>query len=74
MVRPILRDRYPVCLSVTLVLSPNVWMDQDASWYTEVGDIMLGGDPDPPRKGAQQPLYFSARVYCGQTVAHLSYG
>jgi len=74
MVRPILRDRCPVCLSVTLVLSPNGWMDQDATWYWGRGDIVLDGDPDPPRKGAQQPLYFSAHVYCGQKVAHLSYG
>ena len=26
-----------------------------------------------PQEGAQHPPYFSAHVYCGQTVAHLSY-
>jgi len=36
------------------------------------GDIVLDGDPAPPRKGAQQAP-FSAHVYCGETVAHLSY-
>jgi len=33
------------------------------------GDI---GDPAPPERGIAAPL-FSAHVYCGQTVAHLSY-
>jgi len=32
-------------------------MDQDATWYTEIGlgpsDIVLDEDPAPPRKGAQ---------------------
>ena len=42
-----------------------------------LGDIVLDGDPAPPRKEAQQPPTFrrisiSAHVYCGQTVAHLS--
>ena len=38
------------------------------------GDIVLDGDPAPlPKKEAQQLPQFSARVYCGQTVAHLSY-
>jgi len=38
------------------------------------GHIVLDGDPAPPRIGAQQPLpHFSAHVYCGQMVAHLSY-
>jgi len=32
------------------------------------GHIVLDGDPDPPKRGAQ-PLQFSARVYCGQTAA-----
>jgi len=27
----------------------------------------------PPKKGSQPPPHFSAHVYCGQTVAHLSY-
>jgi len=36
------------------------------------GDIVLDGDPAPTQKGAQLPQ-ISAHVYCGQTVAHLSY-
>jgi len=36
------------------------------------GDTALDGDPaPPPRKGAAP--YFSAHVYCGQAIAHLSY-
>jgi len=38
------------------------------------GHIVLDGEPAPPRKGAQQPpSLFSAHVYCGQAVAHLSH-
>jgi len=39
------------------------------------GHIVLYGDPAPPsQKGAQpRPHQFSAPVYCGQTVIHLSY-
>ena len=60
-VRPMLRDNspvYPVCLSVTLL-----YCGQTVGWIrmplrTEVGlgpgDIVLDGDPAPPRKGAQQ--------------------
>jgi len=36
------------------------------------GHIVLDGDPAPPEKGTAAPL-FVADVYCGQTVAHLSY-
>ena len=57
------------------VLWPNGWMDQDATSY--------GGSPRPRRHcvrwgpnsseiGTAAPL-FSADVYCGQTVGHLSY-
>jgi len=35
------------------------------------GDIVLDGDPSSPQKGHSPQ--FSAHVYCGQTVAHLSY-
>jgi len=36
------------------------------------GDIVLDGDPAPsPPKGARPQ--FSAHIYRGQTVAHLSY-
>ena len=53
---------------------------QTAEWIkmplgTEVGlspgDIVLDVDPAPPRRGTV-PL-FQAHVYCGQTIAHLSY-
>ena len=38
------------------------------------GDIVLDGDPAPPKKGHSTPCpLFSAHVYCGQTVANLSY-
>jgi len=53
-------------------------MDQDTIWYegrTRLGDIvyyLLDGDPVPQWKEAQSP-HFSAHVYCGKTVAHLSY-
>jgi len=68
----------PVCLSVTLV-----YCGQTVRWIkmplgTEVGlgagHIVLDGDPaHPSLKRAQQPSHFSTNVYCGQTVAHLSY-
>ena len=35
------------------------------------GHIVLDGDPAPPQRGTAPE--FSAHVYCGQTVAHLSY-
>jgi len=35
------------------------------------GDIVLDGDPGLPKMGTA--TLYSARVYCGQTVAHLSY-
>ena len=35
------------------------------------GHIVLDGDPAPPQKGHSPQ--FSTQVYCGQTVAHLSY-
>jgi len=58
------------------ILWPNGWMDQDATWYMEVGlspgHIVLHGDPAPPPPEGAYPQ-FSAHVYCGQTVAYLSY-
>jgi len=41
----------------------NSWMDQDANWY--------GGSP--PSERGTAALHFWAHVYCGQTIAHLSY-
>jgi len=40
----------------------------------EPGDIVLDGDPAPsPLKMGTAAPAFSAYVYCGRTVAHLSY-
>ena len=56
------------CLSVCPVCNVGVlwrngWMDQDKIGM-EVGlgpgHIVLGGDPAPPRKGAQQPPVFDS--------------
>jgi len=33
---------------------------------------VLDGDPAPPQGKGHSSRYFSAHVYCGQTVAHLS--
>ena len=55
-----------------------VYCGQTAGWIKmplgmevglDPGDIVLDGGPAPP-KGARPQ--FSAHVYCGQTVAHLS--
>jgi len=65
----------PVCLSVTLV-----YCGQAVRWIrmpfgTEVdlvlGDIVLDGDPAPPKKRAQQPPSLFGPL-CSGTVAHLS--
>jgi len=36
------------------------------------GDIVLDGDPAPATERGTAAPHFSAHVYCGQTVAHLS--
>jgi len=44
------------------MLWPNVWTDQDSTWYrTDLGpsDIMLDGDPAPLPKKGQSPQIFS---------------
>ena len=55
------------------LLWPNGWMDQDGTWHggasLSSGDTVLDGDPAPLTAA---PPHFSAHVYCGQTVAHLS--
>ena len=58
------------------LLWPNGWMDQDATWYEgrpRPGPHCVTWRPSsaPSQKG--QARQFSADVYCGQTVAHLSY-
>jgi len=60
-VRPVLRDRCPVCLSVCNVgvLWPSGWMDQDATWYggrPRSRRHCVRWRPSSPRRGAQQPL------------------
>jgi len=76
-VRPMLPVR---CLSVLPchdlsvcnvdVLLPNGWTDQDKTWHA--CRSRSGGGPAPPPPKGHSPQ-FSARAYCGQTVAHLSY-
>ena len=67
--RPIVTDRVAwyvsrsVCLSVTIV-SP--------AKTTEPIEMLFEMALLPPRKWTQAPLHFSAHVYCGETVAHLS--
>ena len=67
----------PSCLSVCNVgvFWPNGWMDQDATWYRGGPRLrshcVRWGTQLPHRKGHSSP-HFSAHVYCGQTVAHLS--
>jgi len=50
-------------------------MDQDITWK-EVGlgpgDIVLDGDSALPKERGTAVPHFSAHVYCGQAVAHLS--
>jgi len=66
--------------------SPQFWAHvhccQTTGWIKmslgmEVGlgpdDFVLDGDPAPPRKKGEQPPPIFGDVYCGQTVAHLSY-
>ena len=76
-VRPMLRDYCPVCLSVTLV-----YCDQTVGWIkmplgVEVGlgsgNIMLDMDQALPPRERGTARHFSAYVTCGQVVAHLSY-
>jgi len=70
--------------SVQATFLAHVYCDQMAEWIKmslgmEVdlgpGHIVLDGDPGhsraPPERAQQPPL--SVHVYCGQTVAHLSY-
>jgi len=67
MVRPMLWDRCSVC--------PD-YCSQMVGWINmplamEVG-IVLDGDPAPPHGKGHSSLKFSAHVYCGQTIAHVS--
>jgi len=74
-VRPMLSDRCLSCLSVTLMYCGQTVRSIRMPLGTEVGlgpgHIVLGGEPAPHGKGYSIP-HFSAHVYCGQTVDHLS--
>ena len=52
-------------------------MDQNATWYGSRPRTMVHcvrwGPSSPHGNGHSSPPHFSAHVYCGQTVAHLSY-
>ena len=71
-----------VCLSVTFVYCGQMvgWiklpLGLEVVGLGPAGDIALDGNPtrnSPHGKGHSSPsLHFSAHVYCGQTVAHLS--
>jgi len=54
---------------------PNGWMDEDATWYTEVnlgpGHIVLHGVPAIRERGTTAPSFRPVSI--GATVAHLSY-
>jgi len=53
----------------------NGFMDQDANWYggrSRPRPHCVRWGPAPPGKGQSSPS-FSAHVYYGQTVVHLSY-
>ena len=64
------------CLSVTMLYCGQVVGCIKMPLGTEVGlspgDTVLDGDQAHPQKGTKQAPHFSAHVYCGQTVAHLS--
>jgi len=78
--RPMLSDRCLSCiyfvLSVMLVYCGHTagWMKMPIGMEVCLGSghILLDGDLAPHRKGHSSP-HFSAHVYWGQTVAHLSH-
>jgi len=70
---------YPPAFGPCLLWLPvNGWLDQVATWYGGIGlipdQIVLDGGTQlhPLRKRDTAAPHFSAHVYCGQTVAHLS--
>ena len=71
-----LRDHCPICLFVLLVYcgQPVEWIKMPLGTEVGVGpgDIMLDRDPASPHAKGHSSPHFSAYVYCGQTVAHLS--
>jgi len=81
-VRPMLSDRClscPVCLclySLTLEYCGRTVGYINMPLCMEVGldpgHIVLDGEPPSPTERSTAARHFSAHVYCGQTVAHLS--
>jgi len=74
-------DPAPPTKRGTPLLSAHICCAQTAGWIRMplgtavvlgLSDIVLDGDSAPPTERVQQPPYFPAHVYCGQTVAHLS--
>jgi len=69
-VRPMLSDRCPVCpVCDVVVLWPNGWMNQGATWYggrPRRRPHCVRWGPTSPQKGHNPK--FSAHVYCGQTA------
>jgi len=65
-----------IYLSVTLVYcGQTTWMDQDATWYegrTRPKQHCVRLRPRSAHGKGHSSPNVSARVYCGQTVAHLS--
>jgi len=55
-----------------ILIHPAVWTQLPSPKGHSPGLIVLGDDPAPPKRGQQLPL-LSDHVYCGQTVAHLTY-
>jgi len=72
-VRPMLSDRCPVCLvlSVTLVYCGQTVGQIKMTLSTQLGlgpgHIVLHGDPDPPPRKRHSPQ-FPASFYCGETA------
>jgi len=54
-----------------ILLRPNGWMNQDATWYggrPQPRRLCVGWGSNPPQIGGGAPQ-FSAHVHCGQTAA-----
>jgi len=67
-------------LSVLSVCNVGV-CDQTVGWIRmplgvevglDQGHVVLDGDPESPTERGTAAPHFSAHVYCGQTIAHLS--
>ena len=76
--RTVVCPDYPVCLYNVGVLWPNGWMNQDQNatryggTHRPMPHCVRWGPTSPIERGTAPLPHFSAHVYCGQTVAHLS--